>query len=238
MTEVPKMSQKLAMEFFGTAILLCTIQGTLTTNPTTTPLAVVGILLGIIYMGCDISGAHYNPAVTLVFWLRGLIDTWDGLLFVPAQFGGGILGFYVARAVAGQQDVHLSFDPKYGLSGALSAELLFTTLLCFAILTVGTYECPPSNPLFGVSIVGVIYAGILCVGPVSGAAFNPVVAIVLALGGNASNMAYAFIVSAVNMAAPLVATAIFWTVAPDHMAAVWRKERVVVDEETPLVRHY
>lgn len=64
-------------------------------------LAVAAILFVLITMLAPISGAHFNPAVTLVFGLRGEIGAGLALAYVAAQLGGGILGVWAA---------HLMFD--------------------------------------------------------------------------------------------------------------------------------
>ena len=64
-------------------------------------LATSTMLFVLITMLGPISGAHFNPAVTLVFRLRGEIGTGEASGFVAAQLVGGVLGVWAA---------HLMFD--------------------------------------------------------------------------------------------------------------------------------
>jgi glycerol uptake facilitator-like aquaporin len=64
-------------------------------------LAVAAILFVLVTMLAPISGAHFNPAVTLAFALRGETGAGLALAYVAAQLAGGILGVWAA---------HLMFD--------------------------------------------------------------------------------------------------------------------------------
>ena len=57
------------------------------------------ILYVIITVLGPISGAHFNPAVTLAFWLRGEITTRPALMYVAVQITGGILGVWATHAM-------------------------------------------------------------------------------------------------------------------------------------------
>ena len=105
-------AQMLGAEFVGTALLLATVVGSGIMGEAlaggNTAIALLGntiptgaILVVLITLFGPISGAHFNPAVTLVFRLRGEIDTGDSFLFVISQVIGGIFGVWVA---------HLMFD--------------------------------------------------------------------------------------------------------------------------------
>ena len=105
-------AQMLGAEFVGTALLLATVVGSGIMGEAlaggNTAIALLGntiptgaILVVLITLFGPISGAHFNPAVTLVFRLRGEIDTGDSFLFVNSQVIGGIFGVWVA---------HLMFD--------------------------------------------------------------------------------------------------------------------------------
>ena len=105
-------AQILGAEFVGTALLLATVVGSGIMGEAlaggNTAIALLGntiptgaILVVLITLFGPISGAHFNPAVTLVFRLRGEIDTGDSFLFVNSQVIGGIFGVWVA---------HLMFD--------------------------------------------------------------------------------------------------------------------------------
>ena len=94
---------KYLVEFIGTFFLVFTI-GSVVIGPGSTdlaPVAIGGVLMVMVFMGGHISGAHYNPAVTLAFLLRREISARDAGLYVVVQAAGGLAGMLVT---------HLMFD--------------------------------------------------------------------------------------------------------------------------------
>jgi glycerol uptake facilitator-like aquaporin len=101
--------RRLAAEALGTALLVATVVGsgimaeTLTkdvalallcnTLPTGAILVVLITLLG------PISGAHFNPAVSMVFMFRRELPPREGALYIAAQLAGGIAGTIIAHAM-------------------------------------------------------------------------------------------------------------------------------------------
>ena len=65
--------KKLIVEFIGTFILASTVGNALVSGSPLAPLAIGASLMIAIYAGGHISGAHYNPAVSLAVWRRGKI---------------------------------------------------------------------------------------------------------------------------------------------------------------------
>ncbi|MEW7006661.1 aquaporin [Lentilitoribacter sp. EG35] len=105
-------AQRYAAELVGTAFLLATVVGSgimaEQLSGGNVAIALLGntiptgaILVVLITMFGPISGAHFNPAVTLVFKLRGDITMGDSLLYVLVQIIGGIIGVWAA---------HIMFD--------------------------------------------------------------------------------------------------------------------------------
>jgi glycerol uptake facilitator-like aquaporin len=103
------LTRRLAAEALGTGMLVATVVGSgimadrltddvalallANTLPTGAILVVLIAILG------PISGAHFNPAVTLVFALRGEMPARAALLYAVAQAAGGLLGTLVAHAM-------------------------------------------------------------------------------------------------------------------------------------------
>lgn len=136
------------MEAVGTGLLLAIVTLAISTNKEKAPVAICALLVGLIYTGFELSGAHYNPAVTLTFYLRNRFTSPDFLCYVVAQFVGGFSGALLAKCVSGIV-VSLQISPGYTLFNALVAELIFTTMLCFSILTITLRTNTESHPLFG-----------------------------------------------------------------------------------------
>lgn len=101
--------RRLAAESLGTALLVATVVGSgimaesLTKD---TALALLGntiptgaILVVLITILGPVSGAHFNPAVTLVFALKRELPAREALLYIAAQIIGGILGTMIAHAM-------------------------------------------------------------------------------------------------------------------------------------------
>src|SRR3989338_4975146 len=86
------------------------------------PLAIGAILMVMVYAGGPISGAHYNPAVTLAAWLRGACKAKDVIPYMAAQ----LLGACAASAVVGYckaGSLVVAMQPRVGQ--ALVVETLF-----------------------------------------------------------------------------------------------------------------
>jgi glycerol uptake facilitator-like aquaporin len=110
--------RRLAAEALGTALLVATVIGSGIMAETLTrdvalallanTLATGAVLVVLITVLGPVSGAHFNPAVSLVFALRRELVPVDALLYVAAQLAGGITGAMIA---------HLMFDlPLLALS--------------------------------------------------------------------------------------------------------------------------
>src|SRR5437879_4176368 len=86
---------KLLTEFIGTFFLVLTI-ALVEPGSATAPIIIGAILMCMVYMGGPISGAHYNPAVTLAVLLRGKISGPDAGKYMIAQLVGAFAGAAIA----------------------------------------------------------------------------------------------------------------------------------------------
>jgi len=105
------LGQRLVAECAGTALLLATVVGSGIMAETlasgNVALALLGntlatgaMLVVIILVFGPVSGAHFNPAVTMTFWVRGAIDGRTAATYVLAQVGSAWMGV-VAGETAG-----------------------------------------------------------------------------------------------------------------------------------------
>ena len=76
------------VELIGTFIFLTVIIST------GNPLAIGLTLIALIYFALYISGGFFNPAVTVMFYANKTIDSTQFILFIIAQFAGGLLAYY------------------------------------------------------------------------------------------------------------------------------------------------
>ena len=96
-------------------------------------LATGAMLFVLITMLGPVSGAHFNPAVTLIFRLRGELTTVAALVYVAAQLGGGILGIWAAHLMFDLPILQLSDKARTG-TGQWTGELIATFGLVLTIL--------------------------------------------------------------------------------------------------------
>jgi glycerol uptake facilitator-like aquaporin len=96
-------------------------------------LATAAVLVVIITIFISISGAHFNPAVSLVMFLRGAIARGPALAYMAAQIVGGCLGAVAAHLMFGLEPVQLSGTARNGF-GQWLGEFIATFGLIATIL--------------------------------------------------------------------------------------------------------
>jgi glycerol uptake facilitator-like aquaporin len=117
--------QRLGAEFLGTAFLLATVVGSGIMADSlaggNVAIALLGntiptgaILFVLITMLGPISGAHFNPAVTVAFLLRGDISAKDTAAYIAVQIAGGIAGVLAAHMMFGETLFQLSEKVRTG----------------------------------------------------------------------------------------------------------------------------
>ncbi|MBP9101517.1 MAG: aquaporin [Nitrosomonas sp.] len=172
---------KFIVECIGTFFLLLTIG--LTVIPGSAgviaPLAIGSVLMVLVYAGGHISGAHYNPAVTLAVLIRGKCTMADVPVYLTAQILGAVAGALTAQFLVGSGTAAGTID----VTKSLIAEFLFTFALAYVVLNVATAKGTSGNSFYGLAIGFVVMAGAFSVGGISGGAFNPAVAIAAPLMG-------------------------------------------------------
>ncbi|MES2304043.1 MAG: MIP/aquaporin family protein [Gemmatimonadota bacterium] len=168
--------KKLLTEFIGTFFLVFTIGLTVTAGSPFAPIAIGAALVVMVYMGGHISGAHYNPAVSLAMVLRGKLPNADFVPYVVAQLLGSTAAAAAVHLIVGK-----TFAPAMGdgvsVMSALLIEVLFTFALALVVLNVATHKATSGNSYYGVAIGLTVTAGAFAGGPISGGAFNPAVGI-------------------------------------------------------------
>lgn len=142
-TQTFDLQRRLVAEALGTALLVATVVGsgvmaeTLTKD---TALALLGntlptgaILVVLITIFGPISGAHFNPAVSLVFALRRELSARDAGLYSAAQILGGVIGTIVAHGMFGLPLLDASLKVRTGgaqwFAEAIAAFGLIATIL-------------------------------------------------------------------------------------------------------------
>jgi glycerol uptake facilitator-like aquaporin len=139
-------ARRLAAEALGTLLLVAAVVGSgimaerlaggnaalaLLANTAATGAALVVLVL----MFQPVSGAAFNPAVTLALWSLGRIGARQAALDALAQIAGGVLGTVVAHAMFGRAPLEIGTTPRAG-AGLWLAEAVATFGLVGAILLV------------------------------------------------------------------------------------------------------
>lgn len=156
------------MEFIGTFFLVLTIA--MTGNP----IAIGAILIAMVYMGGYISGAHYNPAVTLAVLMRGKISVNTAITYMVVQIIAGGVAAFVFMVI---KDATFVPTPSVGFVAATLTEILFTFALATVVLNVAMSKQTEGNDYYGLAIGLTVMAAAFAGGPISGGAYNPAVAI-------------------------------------------------------------
>jgi aquaporin Z len=167
--------RKAAVEFIGTFFLVLSVGcAVLGAGPgVIPPLAIGAALMVMIYAGGHVSGAHYNPAVTLGVFVRGRASASDLVSYWIAQLAGSAAAAAIVIFLRGGGTT--AFEARIG--PGFVAEFLFTFALAYVVLNVATAKSTAGNSYFGLAIGFTVLTGAFAVGSVSGAAFNPAVAI-------------------------------------------------------------
>lgn len=130
-------------EFLGTAVLVATVVGSgimgtaLSTDigvalliNTVSTIFALGVL---IYLFLPISGAQFNPAVTVIMWAKKNIGTARAGGYIAAQIAGGIAGAAIGNVMFGQPALQISHNARDSF-GLLIGEVVATAGLIFIIL--------------------------------------------------------------------------------------------------------
>lgn len=175
--------RKYLTEFIGTFFLVFTI-GMTVLGPNTAgnlaPIAIGSALMVMIFAGGHVSGAHYNPAVTLAVTLRGKCTWADALSYWGAQFLAALAAGFLVLFLKGPNPIYPVPSPdayQYPIAAIVIVEFLFTFALAYVVLNVATAKGTAGNSFYGLAIGFTVIAGAFAVGAVSGGAFNPAVAL-------------------------------------------------------------
>jgi aquaporin NIP len=130
------------------------------------------IVMAMIYAVGDISGAHFNPAVTLGFVVAGRLNVRLLTPYVLSQLAGAILASIVLMCMFGNHAGLGSTTPLGSDWQSFSLEAVLTGILMFVILCVSTGS-KETGTMAGIAIGGVIGLEALFAGPITGASMNP-----------------------------------------------------------------
>lgn len=172
---------KYLSELVGTFLLVFAGCGAIVVNDTMGgPLGHVGICLVfglvvmvLIYSIGNVSGAHFNPAVTLGFYFSGRFKGRELVPYIAAQVIGALAAAALLRALFPAHETLGSTLPAGGeVLRAFAFEVVLTFALMFVILNVAT-GWQEKGIMAGAAIGGTVALDALFGGPISGASMNP-----------------------------------------------------------------
>lgn len=134
------------------------------------------------------SGAHINPVITITFLRLGKISRQDAILYIAAQFAGGVSGVFIAWLMLGErlEAQEVNFVPTvpgvYGVTAAFVAELVIAFfMMSMVLLTSNNRILYKYTPVIAGLLVSIY---IPVVAPISGMSMNPARTFSSAVAGN------------------------------------------------------
>ena len=178
----------------------------------------------MVYAGGHISGAHYNPAVSLAVFIRRKISGGEMIQYWIVQLIGGFLGAVMSYVITGNNVAAITHMPGDGVSSmnALLAEVLGTFALAYVVLNVATTKTNEGNSFYGLAIGFTVFAMAVGLGHISGGAFNPAVGlgrnIAESIFGTNHTIQYAWLYIVGPLIGAALAGYVFRIVSPGDMA--------------------
>ena len=173
--------KKYATEFIGTFFLVLAV-GMSVIEPggagNLAPLAIGSALMIMVYAGGHISGAHYNPAVTLAVYLRGKCPKSEVPGYIASQVFAAVIAALLTLFLKGDPTITPHDIPIFP---SLVAELVGTFALAYVVLNVATATATAGNSNYGLAIGFTVMTMAYLFGGISDGVFNPAVAIGITL---------------------------------------------------------
>ena len=221
----PDLARRLAAEALGTAFLLAAVvgsgimgealaSGNVAVALLANTLATGAALVVLITIFAPISGAHFNPVVTLVLLLRRELSPRDAALYIGVQIAAAVSGVYLAHIMFDQPVFQLSTKLRSG-TGQLVSEYVATFGLIATILSATRFR-----PLMTPTLVGLYIASAYWF-TASTSFANPAVTLARALSNSFAGIApisvLGFIVA--EIAGALSAALVFkWLLRSDRLS--------------------
>lgn len=140
------------------------------------------VVIAVCLAGQNISGAHYNTAVTLAISGLKRMPTASGIYYLISQVGGSILGavliFFLIPSDSDlfkQSTTKLGFpsmNPDYNESVGFFVECIATAVYMYMVMCFGFDKRMPQS-VYGISVGLAYMLGILTIGPITGGCLNP-----------------------------------------------------------------
>lgn len=167
---------KYLAEFVGTFFLVLTVGCNVLTGSVGAAVSIGSMLMVMVFALGSVSGAHFNPAVTIAILLsgRGIIALPSALFYIIFQLLGGLAAGGVYALICGSTFV-LAPVGRFSVVQCVIVEALYSMALCYVVLNVATTRKECNNNYFGLAIGFVVVSAALAIGGISGCSLNPAV---------------------------------------------------------------
>jgi len=167
-------------EFIGTFMLVLTVGLNVLGKSDAGAFSIAAALMCMIFALGDVSGAHFNPAVTFAISISGMdkkLDAERVRAYILSQIAGGVVAAFAYAFVYHGHSFPLGPQKEhYGWHQVAIAEIVFTFLLCLVVLCVADPEKKThSKTMFGLAIGSCVTVGGFAIGGISGGSLNPAV---------------------------------------------------------------
>merc|ERR1719375_3104750 len=172
-------------EFIGTYFLVFTAGCNVLSGSIGAAFSIGAMLMVMVYSLGSVSGAHFNPAVTLAVWMsgRGLLPLRHAFFYILAQLLGALCGSMSYWLICNGSFI---FEPigRHDMYAVGQVEILYTAALCYVMLNVATSHKQDGNHYFGLAIGFTVVAAGLSIAGISGCSLNPALSVAAALAAS------------------------------------------------------
>merc|ERR1719424_984466 len=154
----------------------------------------------MIYALGDVSGAHFNPAVTVAIFTAKIQRPEDEMtpkevgLYIVSQIAGGVVAAFAYALIYSGKVFSLGPQAGYKMGHVAVAEVIFTFVLCYVVLcTAVTTKATKSKDMFGLAIGSCVTVGGFAIGSISGGSLNPAVSLGIAASEATGGGLYSFL---------------------------------------------
>jgi aquaporin Z len=177
--EAHYINNALVSEFTGTFMLVLTVGLNVLGKSVAGAFSIAACLMAMIFATGDVSGGHFNPAVTFAIFMSNMdpdLDCERVRAYVIAQLCGGVMAAFQYAFVFHGHSFPLGPGEGYDWFQVAIAETVFTFVLCTVVLCVADARKTTHEPkMFGLAIGSCVTVGGFAIGSISGGSLNPAV---------------------------------------------------------------
>lgn len=169
---------EMVSEFIGTFMLVLTVGLNVLGKSKAGAFSIAASLTSMIYALGDVSGAHFNPAVTVAILISGRCQTLTprkAAVFIVCQLAAGIAAAFTYSFIHKGATFALGAIGQFNWVELGVAEVVFTFVLCYVVLSVAVSKRTKASHMFGLAIGSCVTVGGCAIGSISGGSLNPAV---------------------------------------------------------------